>query len=176
MNGASPRRPPGLLGAGLADVDAPVVRAHLDPADGGDRVGDEESVVPQLNESGDEVVYRHHRDVAGPYGVDEGRLLPAEPVALSGSVRAFSVPQTVRRSVQVWSMIRRNSGSRCPSSGWAVVASAYGLEGPGLESWRSTTTGVVTGAGYRSWRPGRTGPTPWGGGDGSGTLRRSGHA
>jgi hypothetical protein len=43
--------------------------------------------------------------------------MPAEPVALSGSVRALVVPHTVRSRSQASSMTRRNSGSRCPSSG-----------------------------------------------------------
>src|SRR5687768_4299105 len=39
-------------------------------------------------------------------------------------------------------MIRRNSGSRCPSSGRlsALVASGYGLDGPGPKRWRSWIT------------------------------------
>ena len=52
--------------------------------------------------------------------------IPAEPVALNGRVRALEVPQAVRSISQVSSMIRRNSGSRWPSSGLASarVASA----------------------------------------------------
>ena len=52
--------------------------------------------------------------------------MPAEPVALSGSVRALEVPQTVRSMSQVSSMIRRNSGSRWPSSGSASARVASG--------------------------------------------------
>ena len=52
--------------------------------------------------------------------------MPAEPVALSGRVRALSVPQTVRSISHVSSMIRRNSGSRWPSSGSASARVASG--------------------------------------------------
>ena len=53
--------------------------------------------------------------------------MPADPVALSGRVRAFVVPQAVRSIAHVSSMIRRNSGSRCPSSGIGQGAGGLGI-------------------------------------------------
>src|SRR5688572_21628657 len=68
--------------------------------------------------------------------------MPALPVALIGRVRALVVPQAWRSSSHVSSMMRRNSGSRCPSSGRlrALVASGYGLDGPGPKRCRSWIT------------------------------------
>ncbi len=52
--------------------------------------------------------------------------IPAEPVAEIGRVREFVVPQTVRSISQASSMIARNAGSRCPSSGRASASVASG--------------------------------------------------
>ncbi len=52
--------------------------------------------------------------------------IPALPVALSGRVRAFDVPQTVRSISQVSSMRSRKAGSRWPSSGRARALVASG--------------------------------------------------
>ena len=52
--------------------------------------------------------------------------MPALPVALNGRVRELVVPHTVRSISHVSSMMRRNSGSRCPSNGRARAAVASG--------------------------------------------------
>lgn len=44
VKGARPGDAEALLGTGVADVDAPVVGPQLDPADAGDRIGDEQRV------------------------------------------------------------------------------------------------------------------------------------
>ena len=52
--------------------------------------------------------------------------MPPEPVALSGSVRAFDVPQTVRRPSQTRSRRSMKAGSRWPSTGQESAAMASG--------------------------------------------------
>ena len=76
--------------------------------------------------------------------------MPAEPVPLSGKVRAFEVAKTWRSRSLVSSRSCRNWGSRCPSTGpaSAMVTSGYGFEGPGPMSRRSE---IPTGA---SWQVG----------------------
>src|SRR5262249_42772192 len=67
--------------------------------------------------------------------------MPAEPVPESGSVKVFSVRNTVRSRAIVSSSTARNSGSMCPSSGRAnaAVASGYGFDGPGPSSRRGAS-------------------------------------
>src|SRR5215218_7250030 len=69
----------------------------------------------------------------GPTVLTNAASMPAEPVADSGRVRRFVVPNSCRSRSDVSSRICRNTGSRWPSSGWprATVASGYGLDGPG---------------------------------------------
>ena len=76
--------------------------------------------------------------------------MPADPVPLTGSVRAFDVRNTRRSRSFVSSSMRRNSGSRWPSTGAAsaMVTSGYGFDGPGPMSRRSD---IPTGA---SWQVG----------------------
>src|SRR5689334_23161414 len=72
--------------------------------------------------------------------------IPAEPVPEIGSVSGLAVSKTVRRRSHVSPRIRRNSGSRWPSSGCAnaAVTSAYGFDGPGPMSNRSGITMPAT--------------------------------
>jgi hypothetical protein len=61
----------------------------------------------------------------GPTVLTNAASMPADPVADSGSVRRFAVPNTFRRRSDVSSSTPRNTGSRCPSNGSprATVAS-----------------------------------------------------
>ena len=204
VNGARPgRHAEALLGAGVADVDAPVVGAELDPGDAGDGVDEQQGVALAGAERGDVGA-----DAGRGLGVDRGddrratggrrgpgrrrpagptrarrrrprrrsgrptshirwpkspltattttspgctvltkaASMPAEPVALSGSVRALEVPQTVRSISQVSSMIRGTPGRGAPAAG-----SARARWPPG----RGWTGRVRRGGARGSWSPDR---------------------
>ena len=62
----------------------------------------------------------------GPTRLTKAASIPAEPVPLSGSVRALAVRKTARSRSHVSSSTARNSVSRWPSRGRASAATTSG--------------------------------------------------